>query len=68
MRRKEKRQLVACDGKVSHASRRAANYALKCTLRKKTEISRPGFRLRVYKCQYCGAWHIGHEMKNLKGW
>jgi hypothetical protein len=64
-----KRQLRrrACKGKVAHRTAGAAYAAALSYLADFGEL------LRVYKCPWCPAWHVGHSAANadnrrLKTW
>ena len=52
-------QLMTCAGKDKHASRFDAGLAVAHLVR-----PRPGYRIRVYRCQRCGYWHVGHSWDN----
>lgn len=46
-----------CSGKVGHKNRDAAMRA-----RRRLSSNKAGaYPMNVYKCQYCGQWHIGHK-------
>ena len=48
---------VACSGKARHANRDAANIEVKRTNNKSKFL---GKKLKVYKCDFCGGFHIGN--------
>jgi hypothetical protein len=50
----------ACDGKVRHADAGGAHTALKKLARAKPDHA-PGSAMGVYRCGFCGGWHIGHR-------
>ena len=49
---------AACLGKQKHKSRLAAEYVLNRMNGKDSHL------LEIYKCQFCGFEHIGHNKKN----
>lgn len=65
LRRKAERN--GCRGKTRHKSEADAQIAVCIALRKskgKPHMMRAGF-LHPYKCQFCGAWHIGNSKSQL---
>jgi len=47
----------SCTGKVRHLSSDAARKALRVTVRH-DQVHQP---MNVYRCQFCGGYHIGHR-------
>lgn len=45
---------TACDGKRAYSSRKWARKARAAT------VTRDGKRLSIYRCMFCGAYHLGH--------
>ena len=50
-----------CDGKIRHKTKEDAHSA-RYSLQKKT-----GEWLRIYKCKFCGGWHVGHPSARRDG-
>lgn len=48
-----------CGTKQQHPTRQAAREHLWSLERR----GAAGWRMSVYKCQHCGAWHVGHRPK-----
>jgi len=46
----------SCDGKIRYLSREKARS-------KVFKMSFDGRSLDVYRCDFCGGWHIGHTMR-----
>jgi hypothetical protein len=46
----------ACEGKVRHASKREAV----AHVRRKIRLGALASTLRVYRCDHCGGYHVGH--------
>ncbi len=51
-RRKKKKK---CESKVLHKTKKDANIAMWSTLQRHFIFH----RLKVYKCEHCGGWHVG---------
>lgn len=49
------RQMVACAGKASFASR-----ALALSTARSSNRRHEGARLQPYRCPHCGTWHVGN--------
>lgn len=58
---KKKPSKRQCTGKIKHT--RAEAHAALAALRRKSGA----FRMHVYKCQICGAFHLGHWPRNRGG-
>ena len=59
MKRKRRLQKRSCESKVKHKSPKAANIAMKKTLKQNFIFH----QMRIYKCKFCGYWHIGRTKK-----
>jgi hypothetical protein len=46
-----------CAGKIKHATEQAAITAM---------IHTPGTGLAVYRCKFCGSYHVGHMNKRQR--
>jgi hypothetical protein len=57
-RRKKKR---ICESKIQHKIQKNAYIAMNRTLQRHFIFH----RLRVYKCEYCGNWHVGRTKEIL---
>lgn len=44
----------ACDGKKAHDTRQGATDSMNIL------IGNGAAGLRVYRCRFCGKWHVGH--------
>lgn len=49
----------ACDGKIRHETRQAAVSHRNGLYRRKGEHG----TMDIYRCQFCGGWHIGHKLR-----
>jgi len=56
---KHKRRRKTCQGKIKHESKHAAYMALRGTLKSNFIFH----KIHVYKCPYCGFWHLGKSKK-----
>jgi hypothetical protein len=56
MASKRKLRRRACEGKVRFESRDAAERKRRFVYRDYNEKA-----LNVYKCRFCGGWHLGHS-------
>lgn len=61
MSSKRARRRQACAGKQRHETEAAARAHAASLYRK-----RGAQGLNVYKCKFCGAWHVGHRPLRLK--
>lgn len=54
----------SCDGKIAHASHRAAGE------HRNVLLSRKGGRYEhaAYRCRLCGYWHVGRSAVKRKQW
>lgn len=52
------RKSCMCEGKIKHKTRPEAKQAKVILLRKWPEQS-----ISIYKCQYCGFFHVGRDHK-----
>lgn len=48
----------ACKGKVRHQCAEHAWAHLRALLKKRDD----GLRMNVYRCRFCGGWHVGHSL------
>lgn len=48
----------ACTGKIRYSTREKARARV-------FKTSFDGRSLDVYKCEFCGGWHIGHTMRRF---
>ena len=52
-----------CEGKVRYEHRREAEIEVRRLYREWRAQ-----RLHAYRCDHCGAWHVGHKMAYGKRW
>lgn len=52
----------ACDGKAQHATREAAEHAMRALIAR----GAPPGRLNAYQCAHCGAYHVGHTPRGKR--
>lgn len=60
MSSKRRQRRLACEGKVKHKTKMAANIACIRTMIKNSRTKLHGGTLRVYFCSSCSHWHNGH--------
>lgn len=54
-------QVRGCQSKKRHNTQRKAIIHKDRILRTGRDTAKPGFKLGVYPCLFCGGWHVGHE-------
>lgn len=61
--RRSKLQSAACDNKIGHDSRDDAQIHINSLY----NSGKARYRLNVYKCRYCGKFHVGRDSKSFVG-
>lgn len=51
-----------CTGKIRHPNKAAAERALRALVAR----GAAPFRLRAYRCDHCGSWHVGHVRRRRR--
>lgn len=64
----KKGRVMACAGKVSYASFKQAERAIKSITRHTDhDKSKESGKMRPYQCPFCQQWHFGHQRKSHHG-
>lgn len=61
MKKSKKRKKKTCGSKIGHKDRDGA-YGEMRSIKKRTFIYH---KMNVYKCPYCGKWHVGRSKEIL---